>query len=237
MLRKALATGLAFSAASLAFGGVSLSAVAVDAGANPLGANFHTADVLIDVAPASDWWTVGGLSGGPVDASTAQYFISDPNDASVPIMTAPGTASASTTHTTFVSLPRDAAAAKRFGANGAADIAGGYLPPSPTATLDASGANIAYLQFPPSADGLDVPDTGAIARVTIEDLVGGREIVISSSGAPAGFPVLLAEYNLASGTKEDPAPLATLVFGFYTVPEPASLALLALGGLMAIRRR
>ena len=190
------------------------------------GANLATADVAITSDPL-DWWTVGGITSqaaglAPLAAGVDIFFQVDPNTGGAVFSNVggggnPGNAA------TFVSLPRGQFATKRFGADGKAEVAGAYDPTGPTATLDAAGVNIGFLQFPPSVDGSDVPDTGYIVRVTL-DLSGtpfaGQEVVVSTSGPPGGFPFTLGEFKAGSATREFTSPLTELTFGFYTTDPP-----------------
>lgn len=232
-LRKAW---LACLFAGPALAQVEIGVVQVDAGS--LGADYVTADVFIDVADESDWWTVGGISGAPLAPGLAQHVIFDPNDGST--ITAPGRHPPEREFATSVSLPRGQFSNQRFGQNGAAAIAGAYLPSSDTASYGAHDLNIAFLQFPPSVDGSDVPDFGFIARVTLvnspdDSGVASENIVVSAT--PTGGR-LLADYRVASATREHPAPLSEFSFGFYAVPEPGTLVLLALAaGWAAPRQR
>lgn len=227
MLRKFFATTALLGLSSAAFASVSMSVSAVDA--SSLGADYWGADVNIATSPSSDDWTVAGITGGTVNGAT-QNVVLDPNTGAA-VQTAPGTANQLVT---FVSLPRPATANARFTV--AASIAGGFDPVTPVADLDTDSINIAWLEFPPVST---TPDTGAIARIVIHNggAFAGNAVYISTTGPANPGDVLLGEYRAASGTVDVPSPLASLTFGFYTVPEPATLALLALGGLAAIRRR
>lgn len=237
MLRKFIASSIVLAAAAVANADVSLSVSELSG----LPAGLVGADVLVTVAPTADWWTVGGIAGSTNVAGASHVYALDPNT-SAPILTAPGGSGTPGPAVSFVNLPRDQFSTKRFGANGAANIAGAYLPPAPAPIGTDSEFNVAFLQFPPSTTGADVPDVGAIARVVLDisgvDLGGPiSDVYVGSQQNPND--VLLASYNVASATKNTPSPLSTLDFGFYAVviPEPASLALIALGGLMALRRR
>jgi len=207
---------------------VELGVTQVDA--SPLGSNYVTADVYINVLDEADWWTIGGILGDMLVPGLAHYILRDPNDRVV--MTAPGNQTPQQEFATFVGLPREQFSPKRFGPNGAAGISRSrwYEP-----VLEPEHVDLVFLQFPPSADGGDVPDTGFIVRVTLENgpLVSGYStdgIVVAASPAPG---VLLASYSVGSATKLVPSPLGELEFGFYWIPEPASAALLALGAALA----
>jgi len=233
MTRSGQVFGLIWVAGGPALAQVELGVTQVDASA--LGADYVTADVFIDVPDEADWWTVGGISGAPVASGVEQHVVFDPNDGTT--ITAPGRESPEREFASFVSVPREQFSNKRFGPNGAAAIAGGYLAPSDTASYDFHSLNIAFLQFPPSPDGADVPDFGFIARVTLRNFpaqsgFATEDIFVAASPAPG---ILLAEYQVASATRDHPAPLSEFTFGFYAIPEPASLALLILAAGAAPR--
>jgi len=241
MLRKVIALVFCAAAGALAAQGSIAFAVA---DVPDTGANLATADVQVSVTPASQWWTVGGISNiasglAPLAPGVTLHVQYDPDDPTTPVMTAPGGAGEPGNPATFVSLPRDQFSAKRFGSNGAATIAGGYDPPLPDAALNDTQINIAFLQFPPSIDGSDVPDIGYIARVTIDtsaSVLAGVEVYTSTTGPRAPDDVLLGEFRILAGERNGPPPLPTITFGFYAVPEPESVTLLALGALSACRR-
>ena len=217
---------LALLAAPAAGQGLELGVTQVDA--SPLGPDYVTADVYINVLDPADWWTFGGIEGEVVAPGLQHHRLLDPNTG-YPILTAPGNDTPQQEFATFVSLPRDQFSNQRFRNNGGAAIATcGFV--DPRCPLEPNLVEIAFLQFPPSQDGSGVPDTGFITRVTLQNdpLVSGYStegIVVAPSPAPG---ILLAQYTAASWTKNVPAPLAELDFGFYWIPEPASAALLAL---------
>lgn len=232
MLKKFLALSAVLAGAAVANAAITLSSSSL----GNLGGDLWGADVLISVSPTADDWTVGGIAGGPTAAGVVHNYLADPNTGAA-IMTAVGGAGTPGNPVTFVNTPQGQFSAKRFGAAGAASFAGSYSPASPTPVLNASEVNIAWLEFPPVATSLD---SGAIARVVI-DLAGsayaGRSDIYVASTPNNPSDILLATYEVASGTVQNPAPLTTITFGFWTVPEPSSLALLVLGGLAAWRRR
>jgi len=171
-------------------------------------------DVLIDVQE-EDWWTVGAVFGGPVADNVYFYRILDPNT-HYPILTAPGNETAAQRFATFVNLPREQFSGKRFGPHGAASIAGGYLGPVPS--LRPEFADIAFLQFPPSPDGADVPDRGAIVRLTFdvtESAYADSFAYASYAGPMYDDDTLLTEVMIAAGTKMVPSPLVEIFVRHY----------------------
>lgn len=217
-----------------AFGQVELGVVQVDA--SPLGADYVTADVFINVPDVDDYWTVGGIAGGPTSAGLQHHIHFDPN--TEPYMTAPGNSTPQAEFATFVSLPRGQFSNARF-RGGRASIPGAYNPPLPDAVFSLSEINLAFLEFPPPANGDNVPDFGFIARVTLHNTpalsgFATNDIVVSSTPLPG---TLLAEYEVASATRNHPSPLSTLTFGFYAIPEPATVVMLILVAGLSTRRR
>jgi len=212
----------------------------VEVEANSLGRDYITADVFISVPEPSDWWIVGGISGGPLVTGVEHHLYFDPDSTEL-LMTAPGNDTPQAEFATFVSLPRDQFANARFRINGAATIVGGYLPPAPQPSLGLTELNIAFIEFPVSPDGTNVPDFGYIARVTLRNdpAVSGfatEDIIVA---AAPGAGTLLAQYQVASATHDHPAPLSEFTFGFFGVPEPStlSLALLLLAASQRLLRR
>lgn len=217
---------------------VEVGAVQVDASA--LGRDYVTADVFVSVPDPSDWWIVGGIAGGPLVGGLEHHLYFDPDSTEL-LLTAPGNDTPQAEFATFVSLPRDQFANARFRNNGAATIVGGYLPPTPQPSLGLTELNIAFIEFPVSPDGTNVPDFGYIARVTLlnDPAVSGfatDDIIVAAAPGPG---ILLAQYEVASATHEHPAPLSEFTFGFYGVPEPStlSLALLLLAASQRLQRR
>jgi len=217
---------LALLAAPAAGQGVELGVTQVDA--SPLGPDYVTADVYINVLDEPDWWTVGGIVGDVLMPGLQHHRLLDPNTGD-PVFSAPGRDTPQQEFATFVSLPREQFSDQRFGENGRAAIPTFSGVPGPPPTLDPTRIFLAFFQFPPSTNGNNVPDTGFIIRVTLENdpAISGYStegIVVATSPAP-GVP--LAEYTAASATKNVPTPLAEMDFGFYWIPEPSSFALLA----------
>jgi hypothetical protein len=231
MLKKFLAMTAVLAGAAAANAAVTLSTSSL----GNMGGDLWGADVLISVAPSSDDWTVGGVSGSTTQAGVVHNYADD-GDPNGPALTNVGGAGTPGNPVCFVNVPQGQFSTKRFGAAGAASIVGGYIPASATATADATTFNVAYAEVPPVGS----LDAGAIARVVI-DLAGsayaGRSDIYVATSPNNPSDIMLATYRVASGTVLTPAPLTEIFFSFWTVPEPSSLALLVLGGLVAWRRR
>jgi len=224
---------LALLAAPAAGQGVELGVTQVDA--SPLGPNYVTADVYVNVLDAADWWAAAGILGDVLVPGVQHYRFIDPNSGD-PIFSAPGRDTPEQEFATFASLPRPQFSNERFGEDGRAAIWRSQFPPPPT--LELHHVEFAFLQFPGSFDGIGVPDMGFIMRVTLanDPAVSGYStegIVVAESPAPG---TLLAEYSVGAVTRLSSAPPGTIDFGFYWIPEPASAALLAFGALLMRRR-
>lgn len=189
------------------------------------GAGLVTADVRV-LVDTPDWWTLGGITNQAVGlAGVASgvdiHFDMDPNG--MPLFTNVGGGGNPGNAATFVSLPKGQFANARFGAAGAANLAGAYIPTGATPILTNTAINAAYLQFPPSTDGVGVDDAGYVTRVTL-DLTGtpwaGQDVVVSTTGAPVGHPDVLGEFLAGAGTRDFPTPLVEITFGFYSTTPP-----------------
>jgi hypothetical protein len=231
MLKKFLAMTAVLASGAAANAVVSLSTSSL----GNLGGDLWGADVLISVSPSTDDWTVGGVSGTTTQAGVVHNY-ADAGDPNGPALTNPGGGGTPGNPVCFVNVPQGQFSTKRFGTAGAASIVGAYLPAGPSAVATAGTFNVAYAEVPPVTS----LDSGAIARVVI-DLAGsayaGRSDIYVATSPNNPTDIMLATYRVASGTVQDPAPLTEVFFSFWTVPEPSSLALLVLGGLVAWRRR
>lgn len=239
MMKKFLAAGLILAAASVASASVtySLSDVTLDAvNGNYQGPEFQhgtnawTVDVLVNLN-SSDDWTAGGLVGTTQAGSSWYYF--EPNLAPGP----QGSSAAPGKFATAVTLPKSQFATGRFTSLSNFAMAGSYKPASPTAVANANEVNVAWLETPPQTTTLDT--NGAIVRLTLlHTLTADQTGVYFDSVQRNPNDVLLASIEVASGSVETTG-LAIVNYSAYAtvIPEPASLALLALGGLMGLRRR
>lgn len=221
MLKKLLATTLMAATASWAFAaGGSTASVEAVAG-SPAGT--FTADVSEVVNDATNW-SVGLLQGTTSGGATFVYE-PDPNGGN--FATAPDRYASGARWVTFVSLPFGQSKNNRFNDTGEAGLAGAVI-------TDPTSVRVNFFDAPPVTSG-----DGYISRVTI-DLSGtgfDQSLVGVGTTVPGGATVLASMISQV-GTTGDPAPAENQLDWFiYAIPEPASLALLALGGLVAFRRR
>lgn len=248
MLKRFLATAFAVAASSVALAQGTVTVDLLDAGetSGTIPANLRIVDVFVDIA-TTDVWTAGGIRALTQSGAALQYWDSDANTAGVqPGLFNPGAANK---FNTLLSKPRARDAAGRF-TNAAAAAAGGYNPPAPTATATAGELNVAYFASPPETSTSPSVD-GYVARIAV-DISGVAGAPAGNTDwrvgeIPAGTPesrIVLRSQPPSAGSQSPGTVLATfdvpaiagISWGMYFIPEPSSLALLALGAL-AIRRR
>jgi len=237
MLKRFIVTALAVAASSTALASQILSVGIAPSSVD--GDGVIAADVFTTVS-AGDSWTAAGVRGVTSNGATLRYA-HDPNTG-LPILTNPTTANRLST---FFNTPRDAEANGRFNV-GRAAAAGQYCPTGPTAMSTDTEVNVAYFASPPETIGSPTV-SGAIFRVALDLPAGVLDsgvVIWAGDEAPPTHPIVLfrsfcvnAQQGGTMGATFDVPALTGGNWGLSAIPEPASLALLALGGLLAMRRR
>jgi len=196
-------------------------------------------DVAVDVG-VDDAWTAAGLSARTFAGAAFRYRYRDeidPNAPHVPLLTNVEPDNVRRDRAiTFVNQPRAQTSNSRFRIGGAAALAGGYDPPTPYPSADATFVNVAFFR-----EGIDEITDGYIERVAIDISGTGfslAQLYLSPTGQPE-MPghLLIVAGETAVATHLFPTPLTIRNWAVFAVPEPAALALLAVSGLMALRRR
>ena len=175
-------------------------------------------------------WTAGGIAGSTSGGASFVYA-TDPNG-----MQTLDNAQGNNANITFFSLPTGQNANKRFNGARPVSFAGKYLGGTGAPTADPSAMDIAFFDAPGGAEG----NTGFIARVGLDTSGTGfaaGDIVAAAGAAPNGTTVLASGVVTSTTDAFTDAGAAQIDWVVYAIPEPATLALLALGGLAAFRRR
>lgn len=199
-------------------------------------AHSFTFDTLITNQPANDAWTASGVVAHAIVGKW--FFVSDtdPNTGqSIPNILAPGTA-VPNRFASFVSIPRNQTADNRFinsPVGGSSTFAlGSYIPATPAPIVNDHEFNVAWGANPPNFNLLNV--NAAIMRLTLDlnDRPDIASVVVNGSGE------LLATVNLALGSRNGAGDLQLITIRLNKgVPEPGSIGLLVMGGMLMIRRR
>lgn len=263
MLRKFLATGLTLIGASFAYAQPVVTADLYNApadGTNPAPVGFASVDINVAMG-ANDRWSSAGIAGSTANGALLHYnsLNQDPNDV-IPDQDVTGAAPSAATvptvrHTTSVSRAQGRDGNARWTAAAAATEAGGWSPNATTPTLTETAINLAWLDGVPPTFGTS---SGFIARLTLNLLgtdsdtsIPGLQtmtdlIVVNGSTALPQFYVPLftslgsrpEDRGTVVGSRDFPALNGIdWVLAGRQIPEPATLVLLALGGLAAARRR
>lgn len=249
MLMRILAVS-AVAVASSTFADVTTTVDLVDAsdGITLPPAGVVAVDVLVDVG-ADDVWTAGGLRGFVTPAGQGlgvALRYAGTNDSNTPHDDRLFNPGAGNRFSTFFSKPRNRDTAGRY-TNGAAAVAGRYSPTGPIETSTATEVSIAWFASPPEGSQSPSAD-GAIARIALD--VSGVEALPEFGGFVAGAlgaatgPIIFqsstdqGDPGTVSATFDVPVIVGIDWAVWYNViPEPASLTLLILGGIAALRRR
>jgi hypothetical protein len=230
MLKKLLAATAVFAVTAFA----SAQPVMSVSDIGPNGAGLTTGNNVgldINVALSGAAWLTGGIQG--TASAGAFRYATDPNGGVVLSGTRDFDAS---DEVTMVSKPRGQTAAARFKAGGTATIPGGYVGPQ------ANGPTSLDVSFFGTPGDFSETTDGYITRVVV-DLTGSGIAagdVYAVAGTTPNNPgdTLIATGLAGAGAVGNPDALAnTTTWSLFAVPEPASLALLVLGGLAAFRRR
>ena len=250
MLKRFLVATFAM-AASAAFADVTTSADLLgpeDGGTQPP-VGVIAIDVLVD-ADADDVWTAGGLRGDVTAAGQALGVAlrygpgDDPNTPRSEQLFNPGTGNR---FVTFLTKPRVRDGAGRY-TNAGAGIAGRYSPTGALEEATATTINAAWFANPPEGPNSPSAD-GAVARVSLD--VANVIALPDFQGFVVGLPSAATGPIIFQSSTDDGPNTGSVSASFdnptisgvdwavwYTVvPEPASLALIALGGPAAFRRR
>ena len=193
-----------------------------------------TLDFYADLEVGDQWYAAGVVARLTDPAASILYF-PDPNTGE-PAIIAPESFGSPTRHVSFVSMPRGREQNSRFRESAAPSILGGFDPPTARFQADPMNFDIAIMRAPIH----HIFSGGFVGRVTIDVSqvrsdrgLGPDDFFLGQTGEP-GLP--LANLVLASRSVEDPT-FHRIDLTLYAVPEPATLLLLAFGGLLMRTRR
>ena len=250
MFKRFLASAAALASCSIAFAQGTLSVDVLDPSetSGPIPDNTRIVDLFFDGVP-TDVWTAGGFRAAAENEATLIYFDSDPVTPGLQ----PGLINGGVANkfTTSISKPRGRDAADRF-TNAGVAVGGAFDLPGPIPDTRPDLVNVAYAVNPPETPGSASGD-GYIARIAIDmsevsEIPGFPKSDYANWGAgpigsiPSSARVVLRSIgvNQPGGTAFSTFDVPALNFSSWAmwyVPEPTSLALLALGGVVTIRLR
>lgn len=229
MVRKILGSVVVAALATAAYAQPTINIV--DLG---LGGGLAGGDVQV-VLGAGDAWTAGGIAANSLVAGVTMVCYDDPNSGTA--FTAPESTSvpSPSRNISFVSLPRDQNANARFRTAGAATVVGAYNPAGAVPICSPTEFNVAYAEIPPTF----TQPSGYTQRLVVDYSASAyaSETVYAATAPASPGDVMLVSVETAMATRNFASPLTIQRWGIFATPEPASLALLALGALAAIRRR
>ncbi len=232
MVRKFLVSVVALAASSAAFGQITASVV--DLGLNDGTYNF---DLTVNWAVGDDWTATGvrvdALNGAALAYNLQNILDGNGNPADT---TNAGPGTGAPFHT-FSSTPLPVGSGGRFNNDYAANLAGSAFPASPTPVRTATEFNVALFDTSETnGDGLDRGVHRTALDVSGVAGFDGGSVYFSQTGPASAGDILVGTLQSGHGARSQGTTLTTLDGEFYATPEPASLALLALGALF-IRRR
>jgi hypothetical protein len=227
MLKKLFVTTAVLAATAIASAQVTVS----DIGPNGAGlTSGNNVGLDIHVALGGGNWLTTGIA-GTTSFGSFRYAA----DANGPVLTATRDFDA-TDEVSMLSKPRLQTAGARFKSGGAVNLAGGFIGAlSSTASLIDVAAFQDPLQPVESVDGYIVR---VVVDLTASGINAGDVYAIAGTTPNNAGDILVATGLAGAGTTIEPDAFAnSVLWSLFAVPEPASLALLVLGGLAAFRRR
>lgn len=217
------------------FAAITVIAVTAVAAAQPtleivdLGGGSFDVNVA-DLGPGASAWTTAGLYGTATGGAEFVYP-TDPNTGEN-LITQRVPSGTGRTDVTFVSLPTEQTAASRFDIRGVPAIAGGYIGQIDQPQED--WVDVAWFDLP----GGPIFETGYIARVVLDISATGfpdDDVSATAGTAPYGSTILASGLLAVTTDIFTDASAAEIDWTVYAIPEPATLTLLVLGGLAAVR--
>lgn len=256
MLKRILGAVLALGAGAIAQAAVvtTLDIHDISDGGTQAPSNVVMVDISVNVGSGETLegqWITGGIAASTANGATFRYRGGSPTGVAQRLRN-PLNSTGPTVIATCVSDPQSRAPANetiRFQFSGG-DIAGGYIPAAGGVVGTASVLNVGWYKTPvdPADPEYVGAYSGAVARVAINlpapytaaDVV----LTVGTATAPAGNILMMKSTDPEGlgrpGTVNASQGFPGIAGGDWNLsvtPEPASLALLALGAIAAFRRR